>query len=224
MSQDVPTNDASMRNANMNLNDYEGGGDVNIDSMGYYQKGGIVGKDLPNLMPEADPIPDKPLGPPIGTEGEWEIMHPVQPGDHVDNPEADPRPDEPLGPPKFDFKTGGIVEKNQPQQFKTGGVVRKNQPMEYAQGGKVKNNKLDTHDMMGQIEGKIYKMKKGGKVEKKKAAEKLALKALNRPERIKKVKKANIKAKLREGKEKYKVPKKYDVTGVVKDIKKVKKK
>tara|TARA_Y100001963_G_scaffold143405_1_gene214250 strand:+ start:428 stop:871 length:444 start_codon:yes stop_codon:yes gene_type:complete len=54
--------------------------------------------------------------------------------------------------------------------------------------------------------------KDGGKVK--------ANKALNRPEKIKKTKKANKKAKVREGKEKYKVPSKYDVTDIVKEISK----
>mgnify|MGYP003138199340 CR=1 FL=1 len=42
MSQDVPTNNASMRNTTMDLNDYEAGGNSNIDSMGYYKEGGKV--------------------------------------------------------------------------------------------------------------------------------------------------------------------------------------
>ena len=66
-------------------------------------------------------------------------------------------------------------------------------------------------------EGKIYKRKpkmaKGGKVEE--AAKKLARKALDRPDRIKKVKKANIKA----GKEKYIIPKEYNITHIVKEVK-----
>tara|TARA_R110000824_G_scaffold74092_1_gene188558 strand:+ start:498 stop:1058 length:561 start_codon:yes stop_codon:yes gene_type:complete len=49
MSQDMPTSNASMRNTTMDLNDYETGGDINIDSMGY-QKGGKV----PSARPRSD--------------------------------------------------------------------------------------------------------------------------------------------------------------------------
>lgn len=42
ISQDMPMNDASMRNTNMSMDVYEGGGNVNVDSMGYYKEGGKV--------------------------------------------------------------------------------------------------------------------------------------------------------------------------------------
>ena len=83
-------------------------------------------------------------------------------------------------------------------------------------------DKYNEDIQLGKDGGKVEKYKAGGKIVKKGA--KKAAKALYRPEKIEKYKKANIKAKMREGKEKYKVPKKYDVTDIVKEISKKKKK
>tara|TARA_R100000808_G_scaffold24519_1_gene56684 strand:- start:2243 stop:2818 length:576 start_codon:yes stop_codon:yes gene_type:complete len=42
ISQDIPISNASMRNTNMDMDSYAGGGNVNIDSMGYYKEGGKI--------------------------------------------------------------------------------------------------------------------------------------------------------------------------------------